>query len=127
MVDDNQAHLYAIIRFLQGAGFKVLEASTGNESLKRAEQMPDLIVLDVNLPDVNGFEVCQRLKANPATAKIPIVFLSNTYDPSAGKEWARYFGAQEFLIHPIQGEQLTTIINGVLAKSRAEAAKTSST
>lgn len=115
-VDDNDAHLYIVDRILKNAGFQVLHAVTGTQTLQLAAQRPDLIILDVNLPDLNGFEICRRLKADPATAKIPVVFLSSTYAASDGKARAQFLGADEFLSHPIQADQLTVIVNGVLAR-----------
>src|SRR5579884_2214917 len=72
-VDDEPANRYARARGLRKAGFTVVEAATGAEALRLAADRPDLILLDVNLPDLDGFEVCRRLKADPATAAIPIL------------------------------------------------------
>ena len=115
-VDDADAQLYFVSRVLKDAGFAVMESKSGTETMKLAQDKPDLIVLDVRLPDLNGFEVCERLKADPKTADIPIVFLSSQHDPSDGKRRAQFLGATEFLSYPIQPEQLTVIVNAVLAK-----------
>jgi CheY-like chemotaxis protein len=64
VVDDTPASRYATSRVLRGAGFTVLEAASGQEALTLAQQGPDLVVLDVNLPDIDGFEVCRRLRAS---------------------------------------------------------------
>src|SRR3954452_185245 len=61
---------------LRAAGFEVWEAATGGEALLLAQSTPDLILLDVCLPDLSGFEVCRRLRANPATSPIPVLHLS---------------------------------------------------
>ena len=63
-VDDNEALRYSLVRSLRGAGYQVVEAKTGAEALARAAELPDLITLDVNLPDMNGFQVCRRIKAD---------------------------------------------------------------
>jgi CheY-like chemotaxis protein len=118
-VDDADAQLYFVSRVLKDAGFVVKESQSGTETIKLAQDKPDLIVLDVKLPDLNGFEVCQRLKADPQTADIPIVFLSSQHDPSDGKRRAQFLGATEFLSYPIQPEQLTVIVNAVLARRKA--------
>ena len=68
-VDDNPAALYATSRVLRSAGYEVIEATTGAGALSAAAGA-DLIVLDVNLPDVDGFEVCRRLREDPKTAQI---------------------------------------------------------
>src|ERR1700760_3594753 len=72
-VDDNEALRYSLVRSLRDAGYQVMEAKTGTEALALAAQVPDLITLDVNLPDIHGFEVCKRIKSDPATSHIPIL------------------------------------------------------
>lgn len=77
-VDDTDAQRYAISRVLRHAGFEVLEARTGAQALEFVERLPDLVVLDVNLPDISGFAVCRQIKANEATSRIPVLHLSAT-------------------------------------------------
>src|SRR3569833_2962013 len=76
-VDDNDAHRYFIVHTLEQAGFKVIQGRTATEALEKAAEHPDLVLLDVHLPDGNGFDVCRKLKANPATSAIPIVMFSS--------------------------------------------------
>jgi CheY-like chemotaxis protein len=123
-VDDTDAQLYFVARVLRDAGFAVKEANSGSLALKMAEDKPDLIILDVRLPDLNGFEICQRLKADPKTADIPVVFLSSQHDPADGKRRAMFMGATEFLSYPIQPVQLTVIVNAVLARRKAQSSMT---
>lgn len=99
-VDDNQGHRYAISRVLTDAGFDVIEAGTGNEALNRALLRPNLIILDVNLPDMLGFEVCKKLKANPVTRDIPIIHISATYPSEAALQESMVSGASRFMPHP---------------------------
>ena len=68
VVDDNPATLYSTARILRSADFEVIEAATGQEALDLASKGIDLLMLDVNLPDIHGFEVCQRLRKDPRTA-----------------------------------------------------------
>ena len=118
-VDDNLAFNYAICRTLQQAGYQCLNAQTGSQALTMAENgRPDLILLDVNLPDVNGFEVCRRLKANPDTQNIPVVFLSATQTSSHAKEMGKSVGGDGFLFAPVETAQLLTVIQGALVRSR---------
>ena len=79
MVDDNPASLYSTSRILRSAGFEVIEATTGAEALAAAEQDIGLIVLDINLPDIDGLEVCRRLRARTNTAYLPIIHLTATF------------------------------------------------
>ena len=115
-VDDNEAQNYALTRRLQSAGFKVVTAYTAEETMARAQEMPDLIILDVNLPDLNGFEVCRRLKADPQLARIPVVFLSATSQDVAATEMGRSVGAAAFLFAPVEQAHLVSVIRGTLAR-----------
>ena len=93
--DDDDASRYATTRMLRQAGFEVWEAATGAETLQKAAQGPDLVVLDVNLPDLNGFEVCRRLKADPATNHIPVLHLSATRVQSSNRVAVLDGGAED--------------------------------
>src|SRR5438309_12011057 len=78
-VDDYEPGRYARSRLLKQAGYLAYEAGTGNEALRLAEvHSPDLVLLDVNLPDISGFEVCRRLKSGLATSKTPVIQISST-------------------------------------------------
>lgn len=71
-VDDDDANRYVHTRMLQRAGFNVIEASTGTQALQLVVEIkPDLIVLDVKLPDIHGFEVCRKIKADPIPPLFP--------------------------------------------------------
>src|SRR5947209_3736655 len=79
-VEDEVANRQTLSWFFRDAGYDVLEAENGTESLRLARLgRPDLIVLDVNLPDMTGFEVCRRLKADPDTAAIDVLHISAFY------------------------------------------------
>lgn len=87
IVDDAPAILDVLRRTLESAGYLVQVALTGEPALRLAAQVrPDLMLLDVFLPDLNGFEVCSRLKAAPLTQAIPVVFL--TAQPGSTVPWA---------------------------------------
>jgi DNA-binding response OmpR family regulator len=89
-VDDSNLACYGLVRALREEGFHVLQASTGTEALRLVRQHPSLVILDVNLPDISGFEVCRRIKTNPDTASIFVLHLSGHYvssdDRSEGLE-----------------------------------------
>ena len=78
VVDDNASSLYATSRILRAAGFDVTEAQNGGDALALADKV-GLLILDINLPDVDGFEVCRQLRARSSTAYLPIVHLSATF------------------------------------------------
>ena len=120
-VDDNEASRYAIGRTLRQAGFRVIEAGTGMEALARArDNTPDLILLDVKLPDIDGFEVSRRLKADAVTASIPVLQITATY--SSTEHWAQALnaGADGYLTHPAEPIVLVATIRALLRAREAE-------
>jgi CheY-like chemotaxis protein len=118
-VDDNQGHRYAITRVLTDAGFDVIEASTGTEALNRALSRPSLIILDVNLPDMLGFDVCRKLKADPSTCDIPIIHISATYPSEAAREESIVSGAARFIPHPRNVYDVVRVVNQELSSDTA--------
>src|SRR5512140_585529 len=78
VVDDTPATRYAMVRVLRHAGFNVIEAENGTAALRLAKDS-QVVCLDVQLPDISGFEVCARLKADPATSSIPVVHVTASY------------------------------------------------
>ena len=119
-VDDNEALRYSLARTLRDAGYQVVEATTGSEALRLATQGPDLITLDVHLPDMMGFEVCRRLKADSATAHIPILHLSSTFiDPEARVQGLAN-GADAYLAEPIDRAELVATVGALLRLKNAE-------
>jgi len=119
-VDDNDALRYSLTRTLRGEGYKVLEARTGAEALALADQSPDLITLDLNLPDFDGFEVCRRLRANPQTAHIPILHISATFVEPQHRVRGLEGGADAFLAEPISGDELLATVGALLRMKQAE-------
>lgn len=121
LVDDNQTHQYSLGRHLVDSGFEVVHAQTGAETLTLAnEQHPDVILLDIHLPDMLGFKVCQELKADAATSSIPVVFHSATYDTQAARSQATDLGALAFLSYPIDIDHLVSVLRGAVARSRSQ-------
>lgn len=97
LVDDNKAARYVLSRSLRFEGFDVLEAGDAAEALALARTVPDIIVLDVKLPDLNGFEVCRRLKGDPMTAAVPVVHISATYWQDEDRQRGLASGAVAYL------------------------------
>jgi len=119
-VDDNETTLYTIGRILKQAGYEVTGAASGADAMQKAQEQPDLIVLDVNLPDFSGFEVCKRLKADPATAHIPVLHLSATYLDEQSKVEGLEGGADGYLTHPVEPLVLIATIKSLLRIREAE-------
>jgi signal transduction histidine kinase len=120
-VDDNDGVRYAKTRTLTLAGFTVIEAATGGEALERALQdAPDLVLLDVKLPDINGLEVCRRLKANRLTQHIMVLQTSAAYIGTIDKVRALEGGADNYLAEPIEPAELVANVKALLRLSRVE-------
>ncbi len=106
IVDDNPTNIKVLFHFLKESGFKVLVASDGESALKKLTQIePDLILLDVMMPGIDGFETCKRIKINPKTQDIPIIFmtaLSEVEDKVNGLE----SGAVDYITKPFQQEEV---------------------
>ncbi|MGJ5633621.1 hybrid sensor histidine kinase/response regulator [Nostoc sp. CALU 1950] len=126
-VDDNEANRYVVIRILQNAGFSVVEAATGAAGLEAvANFQPDLVILDVQLPDISGFEVCRQIKANPETAFIPVLHLSASFVQSQDKAEGLDSGADAYLVQPVEPIELLATLRSLLRIRRAEEAALSS-
>jgi signal transduction histidine kinase len=121
IVDDRPANRYLVKHTLSRQGFDVLEASTGREALELAHQRPKVIVLDLKLPDILGYEVCRRLKANPSTAHIPILQLSAAFLSNESKVHALESGADAFLAQPVDSNLLIATIKSLVRLHDAEA------
>ncbi|HYO57820.1 response regulator [Archangium sp.] len=120
-VNDDEASRYLAVRLLLGAGYRVLEAATGEEALRLAEQeRPDVIVLDVKLPDISGFEVCKRLRARPETASIAVMHTSATFVTLEKKVRGLEGGADAYLTEPFEGEELIATVRSLLRMRSAE-------
>ena len=117
-VDDNHSQRKMMTTLLLRVGFEVTAAATGNEAISRSiTDAPDAILLDINLPDTSGYEVCKRIKADVRTDSIPIVFYTGEMD-GAAKNHADMVGAAAFLTYPVALSQLKTVIESVVAKAR---------
>ena len=121
-VDDNEPGRYATTRILNRAGFQVIEAGTGKEALRLARSAsPQLVVLDVNLPDMGGIDVCRRLKTDPATAGIMVLQISATNIAVLDRVNSLSAGADSFLVEPMEPEELEAVARALLRLHRVEA------
>jgi two-component system cell cycle response regulator len=106
VVDDTTANLRLLAQVLQGAGYRVRLVTTGTRALAIARQAPpDLVLLDLRLPDMDGMEVCAELKRSPQTAAVPVIFISAFGDPEA-KVSAFAAGGVDYVVKPINPEEV---------------------
>ena len=120
-VDDTEAKRYVTSRTLRNAGFDVTEAATGQECLQTAvAERPDLIVLDVLLPDLHGFEVCHRLKSDPRTSSIPVLHLSASFTRPEDRVRGFEQGADAYMSQPVEASEFVSTVKSLLRMVEAE-------
>jgi two-component system sensor histidine kinase EvgS len=120
VVDDNEIGRYTTVRVLTQAGYLVWEGASGAEALELARRRPDLMVLDVRLPDIDGFEVCRRIKADPETRSVPVLHLSALMRDTRDKIAGLVSGADAYLTQPVEPEELLATIRALLRLAQAE-------
>lgn len=114
VVDDTEANIKLVRALLKGAGYDVVTATCGTDALSvAAAEKPDLILLDIMMPDLTGFEVCQRLRGTPATHETPIVFLTALHEMEDHMK-ALDVGGDDILTKPINKLELLTRVRSLL-------------
>lgn len=122
-IDDKEANRYVIRRVLEREGYHVLEAATGEIGLMLTKaESPDLVILDVKLPRMNGFEVCQCIKTDPSLRYTPVLHLSSFYNRVEDKAHGLQEGADAYLVSPIEPIELVATVRALLRVKRAEQA-----
>ena len=120
-VDDNEPGRYAKGRILSRAGFTVHDAATGADALTLLNShSPDLILLDINLPDVNGIEVCRKIKSSPAGASVIVLQISASATAAPHATAALNSGADTYLAEPVDPDVLVATVKALLRLRRAE-------
>ena len=120
-VNDTPASLYLGTFSLRQAGYHVLEAVTGGEAVRIAlDSPPDVVVLDVKLPDMSGYKVCRLLKEDPRTREVAIIHTSATFITAEKKVEGLRAGADVYLTQPFDPEELIATVNSVLRLRRVE-------
>ncbi len=120
VVDDDPGTLFWVPRILEQAGLQTITAQDGSIALFKAEQeRPALILLDIMMPELNGYEVCKRLKLNDETNRIPIIFMT-ALSYSNDKIHAFEVGAADYIIKPIQSDELLARVTTQLTLLRQQ-------
>jgi signal transduction histidine kinase len=121
VVDDTEGNRYTLTRLLRAAGLTVAEAATGAEAQRYlADSVPDLVVLDINLPDITGHEVCRRIKHEERTAMVPVMHVTASYVTNADRAFGLEHGADAYLTHPIDPQVFVATARALLRVGRAE-------
>jgi two-component system, cell cycle sensor histidine kinase and response regulator CckA len=114
VVDDVDDARDLVVTILKMRGYDVLEAATGHEALRRVEEGPDLVVLDVQLPDLDGFEVCRRIKSDPRSATTPVVQISAVFSRTEHRVRGLTGGADAYLTKPFEPELLVATVDALM-------------
>jgi two-component system cell cycle response regulator len=118
IVDDDPTSLKLLDLILNKEGYQVMTASNGLEALRKARlESPDLLILDVMLPGFDGFEICHRLRTEPATATMPIMMLSSKQQKS-DQDAASKVGANAFLAKPVDRTALLAKVAELLGDQK---------
>jgi signal transduction histidine kinase len=115
IVDDNAQNIYLLESLLKGLGYEVLSANNGKEALETAEKNPpDLIISDILMPVMDGFELCRQWRENDQFINIPFIFYTATYTEPKDEQYALGLGADRFVVKPQKPEVLGTLVADVL-------------
>lgn len=120
-VDDYKPSLYARTKVLRQAGFAVSEATNGTQTLQLVSELrPSLVLQDVNLPDMSGYEVCKQIRSTPAIAGTPVLHISASHVQSQHQVYGLDSGADSYLVEPIDPSVLVATIRAFLRARQAE-------
>ncbi len=115
VVDDSPTEQHQLVNLLARQGHQVLTASSGSDGVSLASQeQPDVILMDVVMPGINGFQATRQITRNDATSHIPVVIISSK-NQDADKVWGERQGACGYLTKPVDDRTLIQTVNGLLA------------
>ncbi len=116
IVDDSDVQLYGLRKMLESADHEVLSADNGEEAIAlAASEQPDLILMDVVMPGMSGFQATRKLSRHAPTATIPVVFVT-TKDQESDRVWGMRQGAADYITKPVERKHLLAIIEQILEK-----------
>ncbi len=114
IVDDSPTELHVLSQMLERDGHETLTAADGETGIERArEEIPDLILMDVVMPGLNGFQATRRLSRDLMTKDIPVIIVS-TKDQATDREWGLRQGARDYMVKPVAASELRAKIQAVL-------------
>jgi len=114
LADDSQTIQKVVELVLNREGFDILACSDGEEALKSlGTGMPDIVLADIEMPKMNGYQLCEKIKGNPATVHIPVILLAGAFEPF-DEDYARSVGADDFIMKPFESHELVSKVNSLL-------------
>jgi twitching motility two-component system response regulator PilH len=114
IVDDSPTDAYLVKSILEKSGYDTSEASSGAEAIEKASELkPALIIMDVVMPGLNGFQATRKITKNPETESIPVVILSSK-NMESDRAWGKMQGATEFIVKPVQEAELLGVVKGLI-------------
>lgn len=117
VVDDSATETFQLSNILSKYGYEVVSADTGEEGVEMAKkESPDLVLMDIVMPGINGFQATRQLTRDPDTKGIPVIMVT-TKNQDSDREWSRKQGARGYLVKPVPERELISTIETVLAAS----------
>ena len=117
VVDDSTTEVYQITNILNKHGYEVVAVESGESAITMARtEVPDLVLMDILMPGINGFQPTRQLTRHPQTSEIPVIMVTTKNQPS-DREWSRKQGARGYLVKPVPEKDLIDTIETVLAVS----------
>lgn len=114
VVDDSPSEMAKFRDILTRHQYEVIEAHTGDDGIQKANEFfPDVILMDVVMPEMNGFQATRKLTRDPKTSHIPVIIIS-TKNQETDRVWGKRQGARDYLSKPITEEALITVIRSVM-------------
>ncbi|MBI4823356.1 MAG: response regulator [Nitrospirae bacterium] len=120
LADDSITIQKVVELVLSDEGFEIKASNNGEDALAQVSSfLPDIILADIEMPKMNGYQLCEKIKSSPATKNIPVILLAGAFEP-LDEELAKKVGADDFLIKPFESEDLIKKVNASLMVSKAE-------
>jgi CheY-like chemotaxis protein len=121
LIDDNEVNRYTLTKILATKGVSTIQARSGEEGVRMVESLPDLVLLDIHLPDMTGYEALERIRKNPKNASLPIILISATEPAPYARSAAASLGVRSFLTLPVVPEDLWIVVEAVFHRSKQQA------
>lgn len=122
VVDDNEAHRYVITKILSKRGVEVCQASSGKEALENVDCSPDLILMDIHLPDMTAYTVLEKLRREEQTRDLPVILMSAVEPAPHARNTAASFGVRSFLTLPVIPDDLWIVIEATMHRKKTRQA-----